>query len=44
MRVTYRNNMEKMLLHCDWLISVQLSSNRSANLCNNSAKIYNKLI
>jgi hypothetical protein len=29
----------KMLLDCDWLISVQLISNSSVKFCNNGAKI-----
>ena len=32
---------KKMFLHCDWSISVQLISNRSAKDCYNSAKICN---
>jgi hypothetical protein len=32
----------KILLNCDWLISMQLISNSSAEFCNNSAKICNK--
>jgi hypothetical protein len=31
----------KIILDCDWLISMQLITNSSAKICNNSAKICN---
>jgi hypothetical protein len=34
---------KKILLDCDWLVSVHLIPNSSAKICNNSAKICKKL-